>query len=154
MWQRIQTVFLVIAVLSLIGAIFLPIWVYQDSSGKVYELFALHFTVIENGVRSTTYMPYSFTAILFAAAATLAVLEIGKFKDRIAQVKMGALNSLFLAGGLALAVYFGTTLVKTHQGGVYGFGLWLPAVAVICNWVAIRFIKRDERLVRDSDRLR
>ena len=154
MWQRIQTVFLVIAVLCLIGAIFLPIWVYQDASGKVYELFALHFTIIENGVRTTSYMPYSLTAILFVAGATLAVIEIRKFKDRIAQVKMGALNSLFLAGGLCAAVYFSTTLIKTYQGGTYGLGLWLPAVAVACNWAAIRFIKRDERLVRDSDRLR
>lgn len=154
MWQRIQTVFLVIVALSLAAAIFLPIWVYQDASGKVHELFALHFTVIENGVRTTSYMPYSLTAILFAAAATIAIIQIQKFKNRMTQVKLGVLNSLFLAGGLGAAVYFGTTFVQKYQGGVYGLGLWLPAIGVICNWLAIRFIKRDERLVRDSDRLR
>ncbi|HEY3402148.1 MAG TPA: DUF4293 domain-containing protein [Ohtaekwangia sp.] len=154
MWQRIQTVFLVIAIVSLVAAIFLPIWVHQDASGKVYELFALHFTTIENGARTTVYMPYSLTAMLLVAAITLAVIEVRKFRDRMAQVKMGALNSLFLAGGLGSAVYFATSLIKTYQGGTYGLGLWLPAVAVVCNWVAIRFIKKDERLVRDSDRLR
>jgi len=154
MWQRIQTVFLVIAVLSLIGAIFFPIWEFHDASGNVYKLFALHFKTVENGVEKIVYMPYAITAILFIASITLAIIEIQKFKDRIAQVKMGALNSLFLAGGLGAAVYFATTLLKTYQAGTYGLGLWLPAVAVVCNWAAIRFIKRDERLVRDSSRLR
>lgn len=154
MWQRIQTVFLVIAILSLVATIFLPIWVYQDGSGKAHELYALHYSVTNNGVKATTYFPYCLTAILLMAAATLAFIEIQKFKDRLLQIKLGALNSIFLAGGLGSGVYFATTLLKTFQGGVYGLGLWLPAVAVVCNWVAMRFIKRDEKLVRDSDRLR
>ncbi|SKC76877.1 DUF4293 domain-containing protein [Ohtaekwangia koreensis] len=154
MWQRIQTVFLAIAIVSLVAAIFLPIWVFQDPSGKSHELYALHYSIIENGARNTTYFPYSITAILLIAAATLAFLEIRKFKDRITQIKMGALNSLIIAIAMCAAVYFGTTMIKTFQGGKYGFGLWLPAIAVVCNWVAIRFIKRDEKLVRDSDRLR
>jgi hypothetical protein len=154
MWQRIQTVFLALAIISLIGAIFLPIWVFQDPSGKSHELYALHYTIIENGARTTTYFPYFITAILLVAAATLAFMEIRKFKDRITQIKLGALNSLFIAIALCAGVYFGTTMIKTFQGGRYGLGLWLPAVAVVCNWAAIRFIKRDEKLVRDSDRLR
>jgi len=154
MWQRIQTVFLAIAIVSLLAAIFLPIWVFQDPSGKSHELYALHYSIIENGARNTTYFPYSITAILLIAAATLAFLEIRKFKDRITQIKMGALNSLIIAIAMCAAVYFGTTMIKTFQGGRYGLGLWLPAIAVVCNWLAIRFIKRDEKLVRDSDRLR
>ena len=35
-----------------------------------------------------------------------------------------------------------------------GLGLWLPGAAVICNLLANRFIRKDERLVRDADRLR
>ena len=154
MWQRIQTVFLALAIISLIAAIFLPIWVFQDASGKSHQLYALHYTIIENGARTTTYFPYSITAILLIAAATLAFMEIRKFKDRITQIKLGALNSLFIAIAMCAGVYFGTTMIKTFQGGKYGLGLWLPAVAVVCNWAAIRFIKRDEKMVRDSDRLR
>jgi hypothetical protein len=154
MWQRIQTVFLVIAVISLIATIFLPIWVYQDGSGKSYELYALHYSITENGVKTTKYFPYSLTAILLVASATVAFIEIGKFRDRIVQIKLGALNSVFMAGGLGASVYFASSMVKTFQGGLYGLGLWLPAVAVVCNWLAMRFIRRDEKLVRDSDRLR
>jgi hypothetical protein len=154
MWQRIQTVFLLIAIISLIISIFYPIWSTTETSGKIHQLFPLHYTQIENGVRNTIYFPYTVTAIFIVAAATLAIIEIRKYRNRILQMKLGALNSLFIAGAIASAVYFSSSLVKTFQGGQYGLGLWLPAVAVICNLLANQFIRRDERLVRDSGRLR
>jgi hypothetical protein len=153
MWQRIQTVFLVIAVISLIATIFLPVWESKDEAGNVYTLYALHFSKVIDGTKTTLYLPYSISAILLVASATVAIVEIRAFKNRMLQIKLGALNALFLAGAMGSLVYFGTTLVTTY-GGVYGFGMWLPAVAVVFNWLAIRFIKKDERLVRDSDRLR
>jgi hypothetical protein len=30
----------------------------------------------------------------------------------------------------------------------------MPIVAIICNMIANRFIKKDEKLVKDSDRIR
>jgi len=154
MWQRIQTVFLVIAILSLIASILQPIWLYTDVMGKDHELFAFHFTIIEKGVRTTVYFPYTFTAILAIAAITVAVIEIRKFNDRMLQMKLGALNSLFMAGTLGAAVLFANSMHKNFHAGQFGLGLWLPAVAVACNWLAMRFIKRDEKIVRDSQRLR
>jgi hypothetical protein len=69
-------------------------------------------------------------------------------------MKLGALNSLFLAGIIVCAYIFSNQLAKTFQGGQYGLGLWLPGVAVLCNLLANRFIRRDEKIVRDSNRLR
>jgi hypothetical protein len=154
MWQRIQTVFLAIAILSLIATIFLPIWVY-NSGQQLHELYALHYTIRQgDNIISTQYLPYSITAMVTIAALTLALIEIRRFKDRMLQMKLGALNSLFMAGTIACAVIFSNPLVKEFQGGHYGLGLWLPGVAVICNLLANRFIRRDERIVRDSNRLR
>jgi CDP-diglyceride synthetase len=154
MWQRIQTVFLGITILSLIASIFLPIYMHVDASGKTHALYALHYTVIENNVRTSQYFPYSVIAVLYIAAATIAFIEIQKFRNRLLQVKLGALNAVFLAVAVGVAVYFASGLLKANQGGNYDYGLWAPFVAVICNWAAIRFIKRDEKIVRDSDRLR
>ncbi|MEO7989627.1 MAG: DUF4293 domain-containing protein [Chryseolinea sp.] len=154
MWQRIQTVFLAIAILSLVATIFLPIWIHQEASGKSYALYALHYSSIENGVKTTTYFPYSVTAILAIAAATLAFVEIGKYKDRLLQMKLGALNSLLMAATIGSAVFFANQMFQTHKGGNYGMGLWIPGIAVVCNLVANRFIRKDEKLVRDSERLR
>jgi type IV secretory pathway TrbD component len=154
MWQRIQTLFLLIVIVSLVVTIFLPIWIYGDPSGVTHELYPLHYTTIQNGVRTTQYFPFSITAILTIASATLAIIAIRKYKNRMLQMKLGALNSLFMAGTIASAVIFSNQLIKTFHGGNYGMGLWLPGVAVICNLVSNQFIRRDERLVRDSNRLR
>jgi hypothetical protein len=158
MWQRIQTVFLLIAVVALIATIFLPIWGYQEPSGKTHQLYPLHYTIKESSTggeaRSTIYLPYSLTAILLIAATTIAIIEIRKYKNRMLQMKLGALNSLFMAGSIASAVLFSNGFLKTFQAGSYGLGLWLPGIAVICNLLANFFIRKDEKLVRDSGRLR
>ena len=88
------------------------------------------------------------------AAITIAAIEIKSFKNRMLQMKLGALNSFFLVGTIGASVYFASQLLNTFQGGQYGLGLWLPGLAVVCNLVANYFIRKDERLVRDSDRLR
>ena len=154
MWQRIQTVFLAVVILSLVASIFLPIWGFQENETTTHELYALHYTKIENGNRSTAYIPYCLTAILAIASATIAMISIRRYDNRVLQMKLGAFNSLFLAGTIASAVYFASDLTKVNHGGLYGFGLWIPGVAVVCNLLANQFIRRDERLVRDSDRLR
>jgi hypothetical protein len=92
--------------------------------------------------------------MLVFASLTLALISIRKYKQRVVQMKLGALNSLFLAGVILSSVLFANQFIKTYQDGKYGLGLWLPGVAVIFNLVANRFIRRDERLVRDSERLR
>jgi hypothetical protein len=154
MWQRIQTLFLAVAIISLVASIFLPIWGFQTADGTTHELYALHYTVIKGDTRTTSYMPYCLTAMLILAAATIAVIEIRRFDNRLLQMKLGALNSFFMAGAIAAAVIFANNMVKTHGGGQYGLGLWIPGIAVICNLLANQFIRRDEKLVRDSDRLR
>ena len=155
MWQRIQTVFLVIAIIALIGAILFPVWMHS-AVGQSHKLFAFHYSITGQSGEMITreYMPYCLTAILAVASITLSIIEIGKYKDRMLQMKLGALNSLFLAGTILSAFYFSNQLAKEFHGGQFGLGLWLPGVAVICNLLANRFIRRDEKLVRDSNRLR
>jgi hypothetical protein len=155
MWQRIQTVFLVISVMSLIAAIVFPIWV-QEAIGQTHKLFALHYSITgQSGEMITTqYLPYCITAVLAVASITISLIEIGKYRNRLLQMKLGALNSLFLAGTIASAFIFSNQLAKEFDGGRLGLGLWLPGIAVLCNLLANRFIRRDEKLVRDSNRLR
>lgn len=155
MWQRIQTVFLLLAVISLIASLLFPIWVHE-TIGQSHKLFAFHYSIVgqSGDMISTDYMPYCLTAILAIASITIAILSIGKYRDRLLQMKLGALNSLFLAGTIAAAFIFSNNLTEEFHGGKFGLGLWLPGVAVLCNLLANRFIRRDEKLVRDSNRLR
>lgn len=143
------------AIISLVASLIFPIWVHE-TIGQSHKLFAFHYSIVgQRGEMITTeYMPYAVTAILLIAAITIAIIEIGKYRDRVLQMKLGALNSLFLAGSIAAAFIFSNDLTKEFQGGQFGLGLWLPGAAVLCNLLANRFIRRDERLVRDSNRLR
>ncbi len=134
--------------------IFFPVWVAVDNGTKTM-LYPLHYT-IQNGEEAVTvYYPYAVSAILAIAAATIAVIEIGKFENRMLQLKLGALNSLLMMGSLGTAVFFATQLIKSNQmAGNYDIGLYLPFVAMVSNMIANFFIRKDEKLVRDSDRLR
>ena len=153
MWQRIQTLFLVLVVVSMVLSMFLPIWNITDGT-KEMQLDPLHFTIVENGARVTSYFPYCMTAILMTAAATLAILEIRRFDNRITQIKIGTLNSLVLAGVMICVVVFYNNVTKEYGYGRYGLSLWIPFIGVASNWLAMRFIRKDEKLVRDSDRIR
>jgi hypothetical protein len=156
MWQRVQTVFLVLVVASMVISIFLPVWLYVDAqTGVQHQLYPLHYSIIENGQKTTSYFPFSVMAMLMIAAATIAVMEIRRFDNRILQIKMGTLNSLVLAGVMISIVIFSNQLAKEHASGWrYGLSLYLAFAGVAFNWLAVRFIRRDEKLVRDSDRLR
>jgi hypothetical protein len=156
MWQRIQTVFLSIVVLSMISSVFLPIWVSIDPTSESSKaLYPLHYTVKEGDISTTSYVPYCATAVLMIAAATIAIMQLRKYDNRIIQIKMGTLNSLILMGVMLCAILFANSLINSNPTGwKYGMGLYLPFVGVTCNWLAIRFIRRDEKMVRDSDRIR
>lgn len=154
MWQRKQTIFLALSVACLVMMIFFPVWIASDKD-VVRKLFPLHYTIQSGEEKNTIYFPYALCAMLAMAAVAVAVIEIGKFENRLLQLKLAALNSLLMAGTIASAVYFATRLIKANQlAGEYGFGLYLPAIAMVCNMIANRFIRRDEKLVRDSDRIR
>jgi Domain of unknown function (DUF4293) len=155
MWQRIQTVFLALVIVSMVVGIFFPIWVGVE--GEVtYKLFPLHFSSYENEKATlANYFPYSITAILMMAAATIAFMELRRYDNRILQVKMGTLNSLVLMGVMISAVLLANKMTDAHPvNWTYGMGLYIPFAGVTFNWLAVRFIRRDEKLVRDSDRIR
>jgi glucan phosphoethanolaminetransferase (alkaline phosphatase superfamily) len=153
MWQRIQTLFLLLLVASMAVSLFLPIWKLTERT-KEFQLYPLHFTIIENGEQITAYFPYSITAILMVAAATIGIMEIRRFDNRIIQIKLGTLNSLILAGVMICIVIFYNSVTKEYGYNRFGLVMWITFFGVACNWLALRFIRRDEKLVRDSDRIR
>jgi hypothetical protein len=155
MWQRKQTVFLAIAIACLIGMIFFPVWEGKNETTRM-TLYPLYYGVKEgDAATAIVYFPYCIIAILGIAAATIAAMEIGKFENRLLQLKLGALNSLLTAGCMGSAAYLAIKLIQAnHISGGYGISLYFPAVAMVCNAIANRFIRKDENLVKDSDRLR
>lgn len=158
MWQRIQSVFLGVTIVSLVAGFFFPVWI-AGTAGIEYRLYPIYFLTKQdtpNGqLLVNSFFPYSITSVLMAAAATIAIMEFRRYDNRMLQVKLGTLNSLLLAGVLIGDVVFSNQLSKEFAvPWRYDYSLWLTFVAVVGNWLAVRFIRRDEKLVRDSDRIR
>jgi len=150
MWQRIQTVFLGVTIVALIISLILPVWQGLPEGSTIV---LTPFYLVQNDLY--TYLPYSLTAVLVVAGITIALIEIRRYDNRILQMKLGVLNTAILAGSMICVAWFTMELTKKYPAGSQnGIGMYLIFVAVLCNWLAVRFIRRDERLVRDSERLR
>lgn len=169
MIQRIQTVFLFLVAVCMIAMVFSTLWekISVDEQEKV-TLTALYLThhTIDTQSNNPDYTilnqkPTYFIAILAVISAIVALYSIFQYKARMTQMKFGLLNILLIAGALGFSIYYmyqGESLVEVALGGVirgtYKIGIFLPALALLFNSMANRFIKRDEDLVRSADRIR
>ena len=159
MLQRIQTIFLLLVALFMVLSFFFPLWTLKNEEGQlVYELFNLKLNsfATEDGSLQSIFMPFALVAALATASIVVVIVEITKFKNRLLQMKLGALNAMLMAATMGLSVYFATDLINsmTSNGGAYGAGLFMPGIAMICNIIANRFIRKDDRLVKSVDRIR
>jgi hypothetical protein len=159
MIQRVQSLFLVVAVVCLVAALFFPVWQKldtKDQSGVILKTTHTEVYTPDNSMTKETF-PAVVLGILAVAAIVITLVEIFQYRSRLTQMKLGAVNSLFLAAFLGLSVYFTFRMEKmigVVGEGTYEFGMYLPAVALICNLLANRFIRKDEALVRSVDRIR
>ena len=145
MIQRIQSVFFLLAAGSF-GALFgLPI-ATSTTPASPY---------LEDGVFNILDQP-SLIALSVLGAA-LALVAIFLYKNRTLQVRIGfaVIAAALLLIGLSYWLYSGLASAQGESAGLtISPGLYLPAGAVLFGWLATRFVRKDERIVRSMDRLR
>jgi glucan phosphoethanolaminetransferase (alkaline phosphatase superfamily) len=154
MWQRVQTIFLLILGALMLITVFMDCWQEQQGN-QVTTLDAFELEHFKQQAEVSS-KPVFYIAGLAILSALIAFYSISRFKNRLLQIKLGALNSLLMAGVLGLIMLFsnqGEALIQ-GQHGQYLIGTYLPMGAMVCNLIANRFIRRDENLVRSADRLR
>jgi hypothetical protein len=95
--------------------------------------------------------------IAVPAMGMLIFYNIFQYKNRKKQLKLGRLTYLMLAG-MIVAVIF---IVRANHGQIdgapdlqYGPSYFMPIVAILFNFLAMRAIKGDEELLKSLDRLR
>lgn len=161
MLQRIQTVFLIMIVFLMIVFLFFPVWINVLQDGlEIHRLNSLYFYSSIPGAtpeETVIFWPYAISGIFAVLAVTIALIEAFSYGNRLRQIKLGALNSLLMAGALISAIWFTSQIQETFgeaNPGEFGLGLFLPAIALLCNIFANRFIRKDEKLVRSMDRIR
>jgi len=157
MIQRIQTVFLLLSIVAMVVMLFSPIWTKENiQTNEIVYLSPVSLIYKQKDVvvaqQTTIYI-----AILAFASISFALISILTYKNRMKQMIYNMLNILVLIGILGCFVYFsvkGEALLQQPEQGNFGLGYFMPAVAVIMNSLANRFIRRDEKLVKSVDRIR
>jgi len=102
--------------------------------------------------------PLWYLGLLMALVGIIALYAIFQFRNRLLQTGLCAINALLLTGimGIILyrALYAGKEYGNPSDQGTFLLGFYAVIAALLFNALANRFIRRDEKMVRDSNRLR
>ena len=136
MLQRIQTIYLLIAVIA--------------SGGLIFA-----FSLWENAEGVAMYaQDYLMVFIAFLASALLSLVSIFMFKNRKLQFVLGRLNILLNFFLLGVFVYWSLSFPGEMDISEKGIGMFLPIISIVFLVLANKAIKKDEDLVKSVDRLR
>ena len=155
MIQRIQSVFLLLVGLCMLGTLPFPLW-QKTAANQSATLTAFSLEHGQNGavVHSQSAIYIGGLAVLTAGLAFYSLLQ---YRNRRRQMMLGAINSLLIAVCMASILWLisrGENGLNPAQEGHRTVAAYLPLAALFLNWLANFFIRKDERLVRSADRLR
>lgn len=157
MIQRIQTIFLILVILLGVIAFFFPIMSFTGE-GLTYTM-NLYKTIAGNDMSNILYKNMGVGAMQ-GIVQLVALVAILLFKNRSLQIKIGKLIILLIAFQIAAIVMYSDTvksLMDVSPEDVvisFKFGAVLPVISLICAYLAVYFIRKDDKLVRSADRLR
>jgi hypothetical protein len=152
MLQRIQTVFLLIAILAIGLTFVLPV-AYLGNSQDSLTTYT-NFGVSEFSKQGYVLVKPGYNYIPAITALLILLFAIFQYKRRKFQVilcRVAAFLSIVLTLLDFLMPRWAVEGVKVSQ---YGYGCYLPIVALVFILLAEFFILRDEKLVKSADRLR
>lgn len=157
MIQRIQSIFLLLAVLANLAVLMLPVW-QSDLTGNSSMISAL---VVEGENTENTLQFFEHTDSTHLAmhslflgmvvlSSLLLAFTIFRYNDRPGQIRLTYIGIILIFVEILAVVLLAQS--GTAARPQIGFGL--PVVAILLSWLAARFIRKDEDLVRSVDRIR
>lgn len=152
MIQRIQTIWLLLAAITISFLLFIPM--VTTTVGNVeYRVLAtgLYQKTGEVSKQIESYLPLLISTI---AAAAMCLVNIFNFKNRTTQKRLIMANVVLIIG----LSFWCSQYAKKIPGGLetanYNVGMFLPVIAILFCILAIRGINNDDKLIRSADRLR
>lgn len=157
MIQRIQSIFLLLAVLANLAVLKLPVW-QSDLNGNSGMISALAFEgententfqFFEHADSTTRILHISFLS-LTVLASLLLLFTIFRYQNRPGQIRLTYI-------GIVLIFVEILAVVLLAQSGATAnpqIGFALPVVAILLAWLAAKFIRKDDDLVKSVDRIR
>ncbi len=162
MIQRIQSLFLLVAAVIPIVLLFIPIgYVTTADEHYVYNSLVLKLN-IPDGMAAIRLYYVAFCLVLTAALSLVALFS---YKKRVRQVQIVSITMIVYLITLMLMLWVCPDIIFTKyfssRSIEFSFTfanktlmLVLVFIEAICLFMANKFIKKDEKLVRAADRLR
>lgn len=151
MFQRIQTLWMLLSLIAMVTFSFINIFSFpifgKEISASVYDLT---FGGLHNFVNYFDFWGSWILGILTYMYMVLVAVSLFLFKKRILQARILTFSTILLVFliGIVIYVYFKLKYAS------YGFGNIFSFLPVVFNILAIRGIYFDEALVRSMNRLR
>ena len=144
MWQRIQTLFLALVASSMVASLFLPL----------FEIEAFH-QIHAFSIQLGTYKKIVYLGVGPVLVAVVSVVALFLYRNRPLQLRLCSLNFLLIGASFMWIIYQVDQYLEMLGGpeGRYSTGAYAIIVGMLMNLLARYFIQRDERLVRNADRL-
>ncbi len=150
MIQRIQSFYLLVAVVLLIWASF-KVFFILNGGAIVLDGFTAHYG---DGQKIFSTLPLN---IILWLSALLSFIAIFLFKNRILQMRLTTYVVIILLGYYLLLVfyrYYGFKKIAEITSSQMSIYAVFPVIAAIFVYLANRAIKKDEEKVRSMDRFR
>ena len=142
MIQRIQSVYLLLAIIGAAVLFFIPIADLTDEAGTFKDYLYLSTEI--------------YFMIMAGLSGFLSLITIFLFKNRRIQIILCFINIL-LTAALMFTIIMNIENPSGYPAdvqGSYTWGTFIPFLIIIFVSLALKAIKNDEMLVRSMDRLR
>lgn len=153
MLQRIQTLYLFLVFLAAALMLFFPLVEFISGSITIYlKVFSIEHSEGIDGLPNPSVIGF-----LVAALGVISMGSIFQFQNRRFQMKINAV-ALLVNFGLLVAIFLVSDKIAANDlvndKPDYLFGAYLPVVSVLFLILANRSIRKDEALVKQSERIR
>ena len=161
MIQRIQTLFLILYIIALVSTFFFPVWQkisLNDETNSIEIIVTGYISSVDfnNGDTSVLYDNFIISGLVIISCI-VAAFSIFSYKNRLNQIKLGALNSFLTSVFIIYFLYdifYNEQYININDKISFLISFYLIFLAIFFNFLANRFIRKDELLVRESERIR
>jgi hypothetical protein len=147
MIQRKQTIYLLISVVLFALTFTFP---FGHTGGLTLHNYG---AINSEGIKAENVSHYYFSVCL-GIAALISLISIFLYGNRHQQMSVLRLSFIFFAASFALLALYIKSASTGTEGFSFGISFFLPFGAFAMNMLALRSIRKDEKLIKSLDRLR
>jgi len=154
MIQRIQTVYLLLSMVLIFLVFIFPLseLLVNENLIYIFRYRGIYELTDNSEVLTIPSIPLS---ILLGVILIIILVSIFLFKNRMLQMRLSIINIMLMLGSYGLAYYY-IYIAFNELGATVYFSLaaTFPLISVILTYMALRGMKKDEKLVKSLDRIR